>query len=182
MRDRNSQRPDLLIVDDDETFSCTLARAFARRGYRTAVTNTVADAAQAIDAEPPSYAIIDLCIGADSGLPLVDRCKRRDPEMRIVVLTGYASITTAVEAIKLGATQYLTKPASTDEILDALHRDKGNPEIRPRPLPMSVGEVEWEHLQKVLREHEGNISAAARALGMHRRTLQRKLQKRPADR
>jgi two-component system response regulator RegA len=108
------------------------------------------------------------------------RLRAQDPEMKIVVLTGYASITTAVEAIKLGATYYLTKPTDADEIMAAFRRDDGNTRAEAAPQPISMGRIEWEHIQRVLVECGGNVSEAARRLGMHRRTLQRKLNKRPA--
>ena len=114
-----------------------------------------------------------------SGLELVEKLHELDINTHIVMLTGYSSIATAVEAIKLGATHYLTKPADADEIVNALNRDKGDPSVAVKEKPLSVKRLEWEHLQKVLMEHDGNISAAARALSMHRRTLQRKLDKRP---
>jgi len=120
-----------------------------------------------------------LRISHESGLSLVRYLHELDANTRIVVLTGYASIATAVEAIKLGAIHYLTKPADADEIVIALHRVEGDPSVEIKDKPLSVRRLEWEHLQKVLIEHGDNISAAARALGMHRRTLQRKLEKRP---
>jgi two-component system response regulator RegA len=125
-------------------------------------------------------AIVDLRIGADSGLGLIRALLDTNGAMRIVILTGFASIATAVEAIKLGAVHYLTKPAGAREIVAAFDREAGRDEVPPAPDPMSVRRLEWEHLQKVLADHEGNISAAARALRMHRRSLQRKLQKTPA--
>ncbi len=118
-------------------------------------------------------------LAAESGLGLIGPLKALHPEMRILLLTGYASIAAAVEAIKLGATYYLAKPADADEILAALGRDVGDAAILPPDEPMSVGRLEWEHIQRVLSENDDNISATARALKMHRRTLQRKLMKRP---
>jgi len=130
-------------------------------------------------ANPPEYAVIDLKMPGPSGLVLVQRLKELDAETRIVMLTGYASIATAVEAIKLGATHYLAKPADADDIVAALMRSEGDPSLPVSDNPLSVDRLEWEHIQKVLNEHEGNISATARALKMHRRTLQRKLAKHP---
>jgi two-component system response regulator RegA len=127
----------------------------------------------------PDAAILDLKLSESTGLSLIQPLKAMNPEMRILLLTGYASIATAVEAIKLGATHYLPKPADTDEILAALGRDAGDAGEALPDEPMSVDRLEWEHIQKVLAEHEGNVSATARALKMHRRTLQRKLSKRP---
>jgi two-component system response regulator RegA len=123
--------------------------------------------------------VLDLRLAADSGLRLIPPLKAAYPEIRILLLTGYASIATAVEAIKLGATHYLPKPAGVDEILSALGAEEGDAEVTPAEAPLSVDRLEWEHIQKVLAEHEGNLSATARALKMHRRTLQRKLAKRP---
>jgi len=123
--------------------------------------------------------VVDLRLGDASGLGLIEALHALDPRTRIVMLTGYASIATAVEAIKLGATHYLTKPADPDEIIAALGRTSGDADIPVAAHPPSVERLEWEHIQKVLNQHQGNISATARALKMHRRTLQRKLAKRP---
>jgi len=174
-----SDKPRLLLVDDDETFCQVLQRALDRRGFEVSVARTLAEGLALAAELTTEYAVIDLRIGHDSGLILVKELKNLDANTRIVMLTGYASIATAVEAIKLGAVHYLTKPADADEILAALHKEEGDPNVAPKDRPLSVKRLEWEHLQKVLMEHDGNISAAARALGMHRRTLQRKLDKRP---
>lgn len=172
-------RPRLLLVDDDKVFCNVVGRALERRGFDVSVAHDLASGIKLAEEKRPQYAVIDLRIGADSGLPLVTRLADLEGSTRAVVLTGYASIATAVEAIKLGAMHYLTKPADADEIVAALHRDEGDSQVAVRERPLSVKRLEWEHLQKVLAECGGNISAAARALGMHRRTLQRKLQKRP---
>jgi len=169
----------ILIVDDDELFRSTLARALERRGYVVASADNLAAALESVQAEPPSCAVIDLKLDDESGLGLIAPLKALRSDMRIRLLTGYASIATAVEAIKLGATHYLPKPADADEILAALGRADGDAEVAPPDEPMSVDRLEWEHIQKVLNAHDGNISATARALKMHRRTLQRKLAKRP---
>lgn len=169
----------LLLVDDDEIFAEVLAAALQRRGYAVDVAHTVADAERGLATNPPDGAILDLRIGTDTGLTLVQSLRRVAPVCRIVLLTGYGSIATAVEAIKLGATQYLTKPASVEEIIAALEDRAPERQPAPRAGPPSVRRLEWEHIQRVLMENDGNISATARALGMHRRTLQRKLQKRP---
>ena len=169
----------ILVVDDDALFADTLARALGRRVY-SVDTATTPDAALAlVQARRPDAAILDLKLAEASGLAMIRPLKVLNPEMRILLLTGYASIATAVEAIKLGATHYLPKPADTDEILAALGREGGNAELPPPEEPMSVDRLEWEHIQKVLAEHDGNVSATARALKMHRRTLQRKLAKKP---
>jgi two-component system response regulator RegA len=174
-----SDQPALLLVDDDEVYCEVLAEALARRGYAVSVSHNLADALQMARDREPEYAVVDLRIGTESGLELVKQLSALDENTRIVMLTGYASVATAVESIKLGAVHYLTKPATTDEVVAALHRDEGDSSVAPAESPLSVRRLEWEHLQKVLTEHNGNISAAARALNMHRRTLQRKLAKKP---
>ena len=170
---------EILLVDDDEAFRDALARALERRDFTIHKAHDLDSAINLASRHEPGLGIIDLCIGDESGLQVIEALTSRYPEIRLVVLTGFASITTAVEAIKLGAKHYLTKPADVDSIIDALYHDKGNADIDAAQQPMSVKRLEWEHIQKVLAEHDGNISAAARALGMHRRTLQRKLQKKP---
>jgi two-component system response regulator RegA len=172
----------LLVVDDDPTFCDALRRALGRRGFAVDVAHDVAEAEALAQNRPPRYVILDLRMPGPKGLVLIERLRQISPGVRIVVLTGYASIATAVEAIKLGAVQYLAKPAEIEQILGALHQDAGNPEVDLPEQPLSVGRLEWEHIQKVLADCGGNISAAARALGMHRRTLQRKLVKRPVRR
>lgn len=172
-------RPTLLLVDDDTTFATVLADAFERRGYAVRVAHNVADGLQAAHADSPEYAVVDLKMPGPSGLELVALLKQLDENTRIVVLTGYASIATAVEAIKLGAVHYLAKPADADEILAAFGRVEGDRGMPVENKPLSVARLEWEHIQKVLGECGGNISETARRLGMHRRTLQRKLAKRP---
>ena len=173
------ERPYLLLVDDDATFCEVLARALEKRGFTVNIAHDVVTACALAAASPPEYALIDLKMSGPSGLVLVKRLKELDGETRIVMLTGYASIATAVEAIKLGATHYLAKPADADEILAALLCSEGNPDLPVSDNPPSVERLQWEHIQKVLKEHDDNISATARALKMHRRTLQRKLAKRP---
>jgi two-component system response regulator RegA len=170
----------ILLVDDDEAFRDALARALERRDFIVHKASDCHAALMLAEQYRPTLGIIDLCIGDESGLQVIEALASRYPDMRQVVLTGFASITTAVEAIKLGARHYLTKPAEVDAIIEALYQDKGNADIDASQQPMSVKRLEWEHIQKTLADHDGNISAAARALGMHRRTLQRKLQKRPA--
>ena len=178
----NDPKGSLLIVDDDLDFSEALTRAMQRRGYQVICVHDEVAALKAADEFAPGYALVDLRLGQASGLTLVQQLAQDDPEMRIVVLTGYASIATAVEAIKLGAVHYLTKPADADDIVHALERDReqGDANAALSAKPMSVRRLEWEHIQQVLLRHDGNISAAARTLNMHRRSLQRKLQKRPA--
>lgn len=175
----NDERPSLLLVDDDETFCRVLSRALERRGFSVTVAHNVDMALPLAEANPPEYAVVDLSMPGESGLVLVEALKQLDAETHIVVLTGYASIATAVEAIKLGAVHYLAKPADTDEIVGAFGRDSGDASMPVNHSPLSVDRLEWEHIQKVLAENQGNVSATARALKMHRRTLQRKLGKRP---
>lgn len=176
------ERASLLLVDDDLTFCEVLARALEKRGFVVSTAHDVVTACALAAENPPEYAVVDLKMSGPSGLVLIQRLKELDAETRIVMLTGYASIATAVEAIKLGATHYLAKPADADEIVAALLRDEGNPDFPVSGTPPSVERLQWEHIQKVLKENDDNISATARALKMHRRTLQRKLGKRPARR
>ena len=177
----NSENPStsLLIVDDDEVLCHVLAKAMTKRGFMVQVAHNLEQSFHLAQTHKPRYAVVDLRIGSDSGLNVIKSLVELEPEIHIVVLTGFASITTAVESIKLGATHYLTKPAEVDEIIQAFDRNQGNVDIQVENKPMSTKRMEWEHLQKVLNDHDGNISAAARAMGMHRRTLQRKLQKKP---
>ncbi|WP_106478240.1 response regulator transcription factor [Phytohalomonas tamaricis] len=171
-----------LIVDDDELFCQVMARAMKRRGYDVMVANTPEKALELAKGNPPDYATIDLKLTESSGLKLLPELLDIQPECRAVILTGYSSIATAVEAIKLGAVNYLCKPADADEILASLDSEAGNPDTEIAENPPSVNRLTWEHIQRVLQENDGNISATARSLGMHRRTLQRKLQKRPVKR
>jgi two-component system, response regulator RegA len=170
--------PKLLLVEDDETLRAVLARALARRGYQVSVSDSAEQARQWLRSDRPAYAVVDLRLPGDSGLVAVADIKAAAPAARVLVLTGYASVATAVEAIKLGAVHYLPKPADADQIHSALHRDEGDTGIAVEPP--SLGRLEWEHIQRVLAEHDGNVSATARALKLHRRSLQRKLSKRPA--
>jgi two-component system, response regulator RegA len=172
--------PRLLLIDDDEDFLHVLGRALARRGLDVLTAASPEEARFMLSETCPDYAVVDLKLGQSSGLNLVQELKTRCPAMGIVMLTGYASIATAVEAVKLGAINYLAKPSTVDDILAALYKSSGKiaPEMEDAK-PLSVDRLEWEHIQRVLAEHEGNISATARALNMHRRTLQRKLLKKP---
>ncbi|MDT0499770.1 MULTISPECIES: response regulator transcription factor [unclassified Halomonas] len=172
----------LLIIDDDEMFCHVLDRAMTRRGYEVVVARDAQEALSLARQHRPALATLDLKLEHESGLKLLPELLEVVPECRIVILTGYSSIATAVEAIKLGAVNYLCKPADADEVLAAFEKDDGDPQIEVADQPPSINRIAWEHIQKVLQEHDGNISATARALGMHRRTLQRKLQKRPVRR
>ncbi len=171
--------PQLLLVDDDVTFCTVLKPALEKRNFQVSIAYDVKTGIELAEQTEPEYAVIDLRIGYDSGLELVKKLISLDDNTRIVMLTGFASIATAVEAIKLGAIHYLTKPANADEIVNALYKNEGDASVAINDTPLSVKRLEWEHLQTVLMQHDGNISAAARALNMHRRTLQRKLDKRP---
>ncbi len=176
---RNEGR--LLLVEDDEAFAWAAGRALERRGYAVSHAGEFEQARSLVEDEDFEYAVLDLNLGNCTSLDLILPLRERNPDMRILVLTGYASIATAVRAIKLGADNYLAKPADTDEILTALLTDS-EPDADAELQPMSVRRLEWEHIQKVLEQNNGNISATARQLNMHRRTLQRKLQKRPVQR
>ena len=168
----------LLLVDDDVTFCQVLGAALGKRGFAVTIAHSVEQALPLAEGNPPEFAVIDLKMGGAPGLALVKMLHSLDPNTRIVVLTGYASIATAVEAIKLGATQYLAKPANADEIVAAFsHAPDSNVPLKAQPT--QIENLEWEHIQRILREHNDNISATARALNMHRRTLQRKLAKPP---
>lgn len=170
----------ILVIDDEEVFCRTLCRSLERKGY-AAFYALNGEQALAIAAErKPDYSVLDLRLGEDSGLQLIQPLLESLPGLRIVVLTGYASLATAVQAVKLGAVNYLAKPVDAGAILRALTKVDAEPEADMSELsPTPLKQLEWEHLQRVLSENDGNISATARQLGMHRRTLQRKLQKRP---
>ncbi len=176
------EQPHLLLVDDDETFTRVMARAMSRRGLRVSIANSADESLALAKDDLPDYAVLDLKMEGDSGLVLLPKLLELDAEMKVLILTGYSSITTAVEAIKRGACNYLCKPADADDVLAALLSDHGDLATLVPENPMSVDRLQWEHIQRILADHDGNISATARALGMHRRTLQRKLQKRPVHR
>jgi two-component system response regulator RegA len=168
----------LLIVDDDPHFTEVLARGLSRRGYEVATASDGEQALLQAREFEPHWIALDLRLAEASGLQLIQPLRQLLPSCRIVMLTGYASIATAVEAVKQGAHNYLHKPATIHELLRAFADDDNEELAETEPGEvMSVDRMEWEHIQRVLNEHEGNISATARALNMHRRTLQRKLQK-----
>lgn len=168
----------LLLIEDDEVFSMVLARSLERRGYRVRVARTLDDARAMVRKLPPQRAVLDLNLMGENGLQLVRPLLDASPDCRVVVLTGYASIATAVRAIKLGSREYLANPVDTAAVVRALERDDEGVETDDAPdVPLSVDQVEWEHIQRVLNEYDGNVTATARALNMHRRTLQRKLAK-----
>lgn len=168
----------LVIVEDDEAFARTLCRSFERRGYRVEKARSPAELDALLLTYAPDHAVVDLRLDGASGLTCIQTLHGFDATMRIVVLTGYASIATAVEAIKLGATNYLTKPANTDDIEAAFARVDGDAEASLPERSTSIKTLEWEHIHQTLAECDFNISEAARRLGMHRRTLARKLEKR----
>jgi two-component system, response regulator RegA len=173
------EHPNLLLVDDDRVLCQVLSRALTARGYVVDMAHDGASTLRMIDDLAPEYAIIDLRLPDMSGLRVVERLKAADENTKVVVLTGFGSIATAIEAIKRGATHYLTKPTSVDDIVAAFDHRLQPIESTPTDKPLSVDRLEWEHIQRVLNDFDGNISATARALSMHRRTLQRKLSKHP---
>lgn len=164
-----------LLIDDDQTFLGVLERSLARQGIVSAVATTPEQALTLARADSLRRCVLDLNLAGESGLQLLPRLLEQRPDMEILVLTGYGSIATAVEAMRRGAVNYLCKPVSVSQLIAGFETLKQPPELRREPP--SVEEMEWEHIQRVLAEHEGNVSATARALNMHRRTLQRKLQK-----
>jgi two-component system response regulator RegA len=181
----------LLIIDDDETFSYVMARSIKKKGFQAHIANDGDSALSMLrdsSLDPPiTHVILDLKLAETNGLQLLPQLLATNPALQVVVLTGYASVATTVEAIKQGAVNYLSKPASVEEILSAFDSDEhnrgaqtnANHKIEDNPL--SVQRVEWEYIQRQLVANDHNIAATARALGMHRRTLQRKLQKRPSQ-
>ena len=173
------EKPTLLLVDDDAEFLSVLAPAMAKRGFLVTTANSAESAFELAHQEAPEYAVVDLKMSGNSGLVLVRQLTSLQAGTHIVVLTGFASITTAIEAIKLGATHYLAKPVDADEIVAAFGKKIGDTDVELSVNPLSIDRLEWEHIQRVLTEHDGNISATARSLNMHRRTLQRKLNKNP---
>ncbi len=173
----------LLIVEDDDVLRARLARAFRERGFEVREAHDAQSAELRAREEPPEYAVVDLRLGAQSGLDVLRLLIALDPATNVVVLTGYGSIATALEAVRLGATHYLTKPADVNEILMAFARAHAAPAESPAPdVTPSLARVEWEHINRVLADCDGNVSQTARVLGLHRRSLQRKLGKYPQPR
>lgn len=169
-----------LVVDDDAVFRERLARALRRRGHEVVTATNAQEAIAAAQRESPERAVVDLRMPGRSGLELVKALKSIDAATQVVVLTGYGSIATAIDAIRLGATYYLNKPADADEVIAAFQRGTAPVELAEADLHApSLARAEWEHIQRILADCSGNISEAARRLGMHRRSLQRKLQKIP---
>ena len=169
----------LLLVDDNENHCWALTRAFEKRGYTVKAAHSAPAACRLLEGWHPDYAVVDLRMPGPTGLTLIPRLKAALPNIRIVVLTGYASIATAVEAIKLGATQYLVKPVDATTVEAAFRGDSGGTTVASSDHLVSVERLEWEYIHRVLTEQHGNVSATARALSMHRKTLQRKLTKHP---
>lgn len=168
----------LLIIEDDAAFARTLSRSFERRDYTVLLAANQEEAAALLEQHNPGYAVVDLKLkGNSSGLACVQMLHQHDEDMLIVVLTGFASINTAVEAIKLGACQYLAKPSNTDDIEAAFGHVAGSAEVEVTARSTSIKTLEWERIHAVLAETDFNISETARRLGMHRRTLARKLEK-----
>ncbi len=174
--------PSLLLVDDDEALRERLAKALRRRGLEVRTAAGVVGALEAAAADSPEMAVVDLRLPDGSGLDVVRALRDLDPTTRCVVLTGYGSIATAVEAMRLGAVNYLPKPCDADQVLAAFEPSEAGAPGDPAEDPPSLARVEWEHMNRVLTDCAGNISEAARRLGLHRRSLQRKLQKYPPSR
>ena len=177
MNDVSGGERSLIIIDDDETFRNRLARAMEKRGFTVATADSVASGVAASRATPPAFAVVDLRLADGSGLDVVAALREARPACRIVMLTGYGNIVTAVAAVKAGAVDYLAKPADADDVEAALLASEGS---RPKPpeQPMSADRVRWEHIQRVYELCDRNVSETARRLHMHRRTLQRILAKR----
>ena len=171
----------ILLVDDDTQFTAIMARGFERRGFKTRSCSTADEAIAVCASFQPTHILLDLNMPEKSGLVALPQLLEQAPTAKLVVLTGYSSIATAVAATQAGATHYLCKPAGMEDILMAFGESQEMPMPTVPPDPISVERLEWEHIQKVLQDNDNNISATARALGMHRRTLQRKLQKRPVQ-
>jgi two-component system response regulator RegA len=167
----------LLIVEDDKSFLTRLARAMEARGFAVATAESVADGLLQVEASPPAFAVVDMRLGDGNGLDVLSALNKRRPEARAIILTGYGNIATAVNAVKLGAVDYLAKPADADDVVAALLALEGR-KPEPPEHPMSADRVRWEHIQRIYELCGRNVSETARRLNMHRRTLQRILAKR----
>jgi two-component system response regulator RegA len=187
-QDRSTPKPSILLVDDDERLRSRMARAFEDRGYEAQQADGYDGATAIAERESTEYAIVDLRMPGKSGLEVVRELHRIDPATKIIVLTGYGSIATALEAVRLGATHYLTKPADVDEVIASFDRTETQADLEAPasenevPETPSLARVEWEHIQRVLTDCGGNITKASERLGIHRRSLQRKLAKFPMPR
>lgn len=179
-----SNKPSMLLCDDDDVFRTRLARAFSERGYETLMASDFDSAVAAAQRDSPEFAVIDLKMPGRGGLELLKALREIDPSTKVVVLTGYGSIATAIDAVRLGAVNYLAKPADTDDIIAAFAKGEAPPLAATdvEYKAPSLARAEWEHINRVLSDCGGNISEAARRLGIHRRSLQRKLQKYPPNR
>ncbi len=173
-------QPTIIIIDDDSVYRDVLARSFQRLGFFVEHFASPAEALLSLEGAVDLTVLLDLKLEEDSGLRWIESIRQRNPNCYLLLLTGFASISTAVQAIKLGADDYLAKPVTAREILAHITNDDSGVDTPINSKPMSVDRLEWEHIQKVLKDNGGNVSASARALGMHRRTLQRKLAKKPA--
>jgi two-component system response regulator RegA len=167
----------LLIVEDDKLFLARLARAMESRGFKVTTAESVADGLLQVEQNPPAFAVVDMRLGDGNGLDVISALKRRRADARGIVLTGYGNIATAVNAVKLGAVDYLAKPADADDVVNALLAVDGKKAVPPEH-PMSADRVRWEHIQRIYELCGRNVSETARRLNMHRRTLQRILAKR----
>lgn len=181
MTEKPFNQSHLLIVDDDPVFTQIMQRRLTEDFEQITIQNDLESAQNMLSNTTFHYALLDLNLAGSSGLTLLKALLQVQPDCKVVMLTGYSSITTAVDAIKLGAINYLAKPATTDQILAAFSESETKEVSESLSDRMSVKRMEWEHIQAVLKEHDGNISATAKALNMHRRTLQRKLQKTPVQ-
>jgi two-component system, response regulator RegA len=167
----------LLIVEDDKAFLQRLARAMEARGFAVTTAETVGEGLQHVESAPPAFAVVDMRLGSGNGLDVVIALKQRRPDARAIILTGYGNIATAVNAVKIGAVDYLSKPADADDVVAALLALEGR-KAEPPEHPMSADRVRWEHIQRIYELCGRNVSETARRLNMHRRTLQRILAKR----
>jgi len=175
----------VLTIDDDQVFCQLVKRGLERHGYEVIIANEDTSALREAKAQAIDFVLLDLRLGDASGIQLIEPLLEINPQSKIIVMTGYASLTTAVQAVKLGAVNYLAKPVDIPALLKTLENpevaEEETPAAPQEPSPTSLKRLEWEHIQRVLHENDGNISATARQLNMHRRTLQRKLQKKPSD-
>jgi two-component system response regulator RegA len=175
-----TKQQSILVIEDDQVYLARLIKAFASRGLLSYGASTLAETKEILSRYIIDFAVIDLNLSGESGLVILKSIKLIQPECRSLILTGFGTITTAVEAIKQGACHYLTKPTNPDLILDALKGEKVGESLTTSPTPLpSLEQVEWEHIQSALKSCKGNISRAAKMLGLHRRSLQRRLGKIP---
>jgi two-component system response regulator RegA len=173
----SSNERSLLIVEDDKAFLQRLARAMETRGFAVRTAESVADGLLQVEKSPPAFAVVDMRLADGNGLDVISAMKKRRPDARAIILTGYGNIATAVNAVKLGAVDYLAKPVDADDVVAALLAAE-NRKIEPPENPMSADRVRWEHIQRIYELCGRNVSETARRLNMHRRTLQRILAKR----